>query len=215
MTIAMFPDKEQIELIESSYPQLLAISPSIAEQFYQRLALVHPDIFALFKEAEPAGQQQKLLAAMTLLVTNLNQPALLESYFQALGERHRQYEVSDAMYKPFTDSWLHVVNTCLKGTSCNVESVSAAWQQLMSYVTAMMQGVPAETASINSEVTVNDANTQSTHIADLLAQQQRLITQLSLTATRDPSMQHLLSDLAELNLLSNALQAALNKPISS
>ncbi|MDT8311432.1 MAG: globin domain-containing protein [Methylophaga sp.] len=215
MTTPHFPDKGQIGLIESSFAPLLAIKPSIAEQFYQRLAAEHPEIFALFKDAEPAGQQQKLLAAMTLLVTNLNQPALLESYFQELGERHRQYAVSNIMFKPFTDTWLTVVDECLSEAMVNTESVSAAWRQLMAYVTAQMQYLPADNAPTIAEINDDAINALSVHIADLLAQQQRLIIQLSLTASRDSAAQHLLSDLAELRLLSSALQSALNKPLSS
>lgn len=215
MTTPQFPDKVQIGLIESSFAPLLAIRPSITEQFYQRLTAEHPEIFVLFKDAEPAGQQQKLLAAMTLLVTNLNQPALLESYLQELGERHRQYAVSDLMFKPFIDTWLTVVDECLGETIGNAESVSAAWRQLMTYVVGQMQYMPAEKAPAIPGSNDDAANTLSVHIADLLAQQQRLITQLSLTASRDPAAQHLLSDLAELRLLSSALQSALNKPFSS
>lgn len=215
MTTPQLPDKVQIGLIESSFAPLLAIRPSIAEQFYQRLATEHPEIFVLFKDAEPAGQQQKLLAAMTLLVTNLNQPALLESYFRELGERHRQYAVSDVMFKPFTDTWLAVVDECLSETMVNTESVSAAWRQLMAYVTGQMQYLPTENTPAIPEINDDVVNALSAHITDLLAQQQRLITQLSLTASRDPAAQHLLSDLAELRLLSSALKSALNKPLSS
>lgn len=212
MTTSVFPDKDQIALIESSFPALLAKRPSITEQFYQRLAVDSPELFSLFKEAEPAGQQQKLLAAFTLLVTNLHQPALLESYFMALGERHQQYGVKAEMFEPFTDCWMGVINDHLP--KANAEAISVAWRQLMNYVNAMMQDVSAEKTSVNMPIAkVNDTNIQA-HIADLLSQQQRLITQLSLTASREPAAQHLLNDLAELRLLCSALQSALNNPSS-
>lgn len=213
MTMPVFPDTKQIALIESSFPQLLAIRPSIAEQFYQRLAVDFPEIFALFEDAEPAGQQQKLLAAMTLLVTNLNQPVLLESYFQALGERHKQYGVEDAMFKPFTDTWLSVVDPYLDEP--DAPATATAWRQLLDYVAAIMQRSTAEKKPANLEIPADSANSLSAHIADLLAQQQRLITQISLTISRDPAAQHLLGDVAELRLLSSALQSALSKQSAS
>lgn len=212
MTLPMLPDKDQIALIERSFPALLAVRPSIAEQFYQRLAADFPELFALFREAEPAGQQQKLLAAMTLLVTNLNQPDLLTSYFTALGERHQQYGVSNDMFKPFTRVWLTVIKDCLP--DADADKTSAAWQQLLDYIVAIMSCSVTPTEDFAK---TEDAAQQSlsAHLTDLLAQQQRLITQLSLSASRQPATQHLLTDLTELRLISRALQSALsNKPSS-
>lgn len=203
MTQPELPDNSQIALIQQSFPQLLATSPPVAEQFYQRLATAEPAIFALFKEAEPAGQQQKLLAAMTLLVTNLQQPDLLKDYFQALGERHRQYGVTAAMFQPFIDIWLAVIQDCL--THHDPEAVVAAWRELLDYIVALMQFSLAQPLQ---KIDGHRTDDLSAHIADLLAQQQRLITQISLTASRDPATQYLLSELAELRLLSSALQKA-------
>lgn len=209
MTTPLFPDKDQIALIEGSFPALLAIRPSVTEMFYQRLAADSPEMFSLFKDAEPAGQQQKLLAAITLLVTNLHQPALLESYFQALGERHQQYGVKSEMFKPFTDSWMMVIDDYLP--DANGEAIHAAWRQLMNYVTAMMQDMPTDKTPVTTAIPEdNETNNHSAHIAELLSQQQRLITQLSLTVSREPAAQHLLNDLAELRLLNSALQSAIN-----
>ncbi len=212
MTTPVFPDKDQIALIEGSFPALLAIRPSISELFYQRLAVDSPEVFSLFKDAEPAGQQQKLLAAITLLVTNLHQQALLESYFQALGERHQQYGVKAEMFQPFTDCWMMVINDNLP--EANGEAISVAWRQLMNYVTALMQDVSTENTPVNMPVSAGNGTNIQAYIADLLSQQQRLITQLSLTASREPAAQHLLNDLAELRLLSSALQSALNNQSS-
>lgn len=208
MTMPELPDNGQIALIQQSFPQLLAASPPVAEQFYQRLASTQPEIFALFKDAEPAGQQQKLLAAMTLLVTNLDEPDLLKDYFQALGERHRQYGVTASMFEPFIDIWLAVIGDSL--SHHDVEDVVAAWRELLVYVVALMQVSAAQPLPVKTTVDEAPADDVSAHIADLLAQQQRLITQISLTASRDPAAQHLLSDLAELRLLSSALQKALS-----
>lgn len=209
MTQSELPDNDQIALIQHSFPQLLAASPPVAEQFYERLASAEPDIFALFKEAEPAGQQQKLLAAMTLLVTNLEQPDLLKDYFQALGERHRQYGVTASMFQPFVDIWLAVIGDCL--THQDPDAVVAAWRELLDYIVALMQFSPAQ--PLQNKVTIDDQRTDdlSAHIADLLAQQKRLITQMSLTASRDPAAQHLLGEFAELRLLCSALQKALSQ----
>ena len=208
MTMPELPDNGQLALIQQSFPQLLAASPPVAEQFYQRLASTQPEIFALFKDAEPAGQQQKLLAAMTLLVTNLDEPALLKDYFQALGERHRQYGVTASMFEPFIDIWLAVIGDSL--SHHDVEDVVAAWRELLVYVVALMQVSAAHPLPVKTTADEAPADDVSAHIADLLAQQQRLITQISLTASRDPAAQHLLSDLAELRLLSSALQKALS-----
>lgn len=208
MTMPMFPDNDQIALIENSFPQLLAVTPSISEQFYQRLAADHPDITRLFKDADAAGQQQKLLAAMTLLVTNLNQPTLIDSYFQALGERHQQYGVSDKMFAPFTDTWLAVITDCLSESNAN--TVSAAWRQLLNYVVGIMHYSLVAYAPIAHAVDKTKDSLSTPHIADLLAQQQRLIMKLSLAASREPSAQHLLADLAELRLAISALQLALS-----
>lgn len=213
MILPMFPDNDQIVLIERSFPQLLAVTPSITEQFYQRLSAEHPAIFRLFEDADAAGQQQKLLAAMTLLVTNLNQPTLIDSYFQALGERHQQYGISDEMFAPFMDTWLAVITECLGDNNAN--TVGAAWRKLMNYVVGRMQNSVIASAPPPITADNNTDSLMSHHIADLLAQQQRLITQLSLVASREPAAQNLLADLAELRLVNNALQLALNDPHSS
>jgi len=212
MTMPMFPDNDQIALIERSFPQLLSVTPSITEQFYQRLSADHPDIFRLFEDADAAGQQQKLLAAMTLLVTNLNQPTLIDSYFQALGERHQQYGVRDEMFTPFTETWLLVITACLDENNASI--VSAAWRQLLNYVIGVMHYADVGKAQTASAPDNTADSVLSPHIADLLAQQQRLITQLSLSASREPAAQNLLADLAELRLVSSALQLALSDPQS-
>ncbi|MEX1200552.1 MAG: globin domain-containing protein [Methylophaga sp.] len=213
MTMPIFPDNDQIALIERSFPQLLAVTPSVSEQFYQRLAAEHPDIFRLFEDADATGQQQKLLAAMTLLVTNLNQPTLIDSYFQALGERHQQYGVRDEMFAPFTETWLAVIMDCLGESNAN--TVSAAWRQLLNYVVGIMHySVTAKAPTARTADNTADS-VLTPHIADLLAQQQRLITQLSLAASREPAAQNLLADLAELRLASSALQLALSDHQSS
>jgi hemoglobin-like flavoprotein len=210
MTRPTLPDAEQIALITQSYPRLLALKPSLTARFYQRLAMDFPDIFLLFKDAEPAGQQQKLLAAMTLLVTNLQQPALLQDYFQALGKRHRQYGVSDAMFQPFTETWMAVLAECLGST--DAAETLAAWRQLLAAVTAMMQKTPA-----SSETDTQDAPDRMAtenlmaRIAGLLSQQQQLITDISLSASREPAAHPLLNDLATLRSLSLQLQAALEQ----
>lgn len=208
MSVTDYPDPGQIALIERSFPQLLAMRPSLAERFYQRLERDYPEIFGLFKDAEPAGQQQKLLAAMTLLVTNLNRPDLLQDYFQALGQRHRQYGVSDEMLKPFTQTWLVVVEANL--TDNNTRAIVAAWQQLLDYAAALMQSSPQQSDGASDSAHDSSAEKLTAQIDELFARQQQLITDLSVTATREPGAHHLLADLAKLRLLSNELQTALD-----
>lgn len=214
MTMANLPEAGQIALIERSYPHLLALTPSVAERFYQRLARDFPELFALFKDAEPAGQQQKLLAAMTLLVTNLHRPELLQAYFQALGERHQQYGVTEAMLSPFITTWLKTIEGCL--SDANVPAVVEAWDQLLTFVAdlMMLSPQPKPTNQLPPEVDTK-AQQLIENATALFSQQQQLITTLSVTATREVGGHTLLADLAKLRANSNELQSLLLDVISS
>lgn len=201
MNSPALPDNSQIALLEQSFAQLLAQQPAVAERFYQRLSADFPDIGALFAEADPQGQQQKLLAALTLLITNLQQPDLLRQYLQALGERHRQYGVSSDMLQAFVDTWLAVVSECLQ--SAEIDLLKAAWRQLLDYALEMMQ--LAETPVSTEAVLTSD----SVDLAGLLHQQQQLIVNLTLAAGRGGCASKLLADLAQLQLLNSAIDEAL------
>lgn len=113
--------KTSIELVEESFTPIAARGEYLVADFYTELFQQQPQLKKLFEGVSEQGQQKKFLAALVLLVQNLRHPALLDSYFTELGERHVTYGVKEADYQ--------IVKSCL--LSVLEKHAGAAWSELV------------------------------------------------------------------------------------
>ncbi len=127
--------------IESSFHFLSAHSEELAREFYQRLFQRHPEVQKLFAGSEMAEQQQKLVAMLKTVVTNVRHPAALRKIARVLGERHRHYGAQAAHYPVVIDLLLEVMRD-LAATRWT-EAYEQAWRGALLAIAEVMLAASA------------------------------------------------------------------------
>ncbi len=88
---------DQIKLVQDSFELVEPIAEQAAELFYNRLFEIAPELRALFKGDMPE-QQKKLMATLKVAVASLKDPDRLVPAVRILGQRHKEYGVTDENY---------------------------------------------------------------------------------------------------------------------
>ena len=88
---------KQIELVQSSFQQVVPIAEKAAEIFYTRLFQLDPSLRSLFR-TDMKEQGKKLMAAIGAVVGNLKNLDRVVPGVEAMGARHLQYGVKDEHY---------------------------------------------------------------------------------------------------------------------
>jgi nitric oxide dioxygenase len=83
---------EQIELVQTSFQQVLPIADVAGELLYERIFALAPEARALFAD-DIRPQARKTMAAVKLAVDGLNQLDKVAPYLVKLGARHVRYGV--------------------------------------------------------------------------------------------------------------------------
>ena len=88
----------QVSLLEQSFSHILPQKEAFAEAFYDRLFEQFPQVKPLFMNTDMKLQQNKLLGALALVVSNLRHPEKLAEPLKELGKRHESYHVHPDHY---------------------------------------------------------------------------------------------------------------------
>ena len=88
----------QVFLLEQSFSRILPQKEAFAQAFYDRLFEQFPQVKPLFMHTDMKLQQNKLLAALALVVSNLRHPEKLAEPLKELGQRHEAYHVRPEHY---------------------------------------------------------------------------------------------------------------------
>jgi nitric oxide dioxygenase len=91
----MTPD--QIKLVQQSFWQVVPISDTAADLFYDRLFEIAPHLRPMFP-ADLSGQKKKLMAMLGTAVAGLTRLDTLVPALRALGRRHAGYGVKPQHY---------------------------------------------------------------------------------------------------------------------
>lgn len=91
-------DRHQIELVKSSFEQLLPKADTAAALFYGRLLELNPDLMALFQN-DMRELGRKFITMLHLIVNGLTDLDALQPLIQALGRDHLAYGVRDEHYQ--------------------------------------------------------------------------------------------------------------------
>jgi len=102
----------QVYILEQSFNRILIQKQAFAQTFYDRLFEQFPQVKPLFRNTDLKLQQNKLLGALALVVSNLRHPEKLAEPLKELGKRHASYQVPPEHY-------------ALVGTILVVRSISA------------------------------------------------------------------------------------------
>lgn len=104
----------QIELVENSFEK---IKPHVAEfsaSFYKHLFRNSPKLRSMFSTTDMEKQQQKLVSALVLLVSNVRTPDMLVPMLRDLGARHKGYGVIEEHYPAVGATLLQTFEQYLK-----------------------------------------------------------------------------------------------------
>ncbi|TGD71764.1 hemin receptor [Mangrovimicrobium sediminis] len=88
---------EQINLVKTTWAQVVPISEQAAELFYGRLFEINPAYSDLFK-GDMKAQGKKLMSMINTAVNSLDNLEAVVPAVQALGQRHVAYGVKDEDY---------------------------------------------------------------------------------------------------------------------
>ncbi|MGB2570047.1 globin domain-containing protein [Micromonospora citrea] len=81
-------------VLRQSWTQFSAAGPEAAKYFYATLFMVAPEARSMFP-TNMQYQEDKLLAALGHIITNLDDPAALTAFAQRLGADHRRFHGQD------------------------------------------------------------------------------------------------------------------------
>ncbi|WP_438971110.1 methyl-accepting chemotaxis protein [Methylophaga sp.] len=124
------------EYVEESFFALADKGQQIVADFYDYLFEHYPEVVPLFEGISKAGQQKKLLAALTLLVKSLRKPDILETYLKGLGTRHQEYGVNVEDYGKVATSLLAVLEQ--HGGPIWTPEAEKAWSNTLNAVAQTM-----------------------------------------------------------------------------
>ena len=125
-----------VTLLEKSYEALASKGEHIVERFYDELFTRYPDVKPLFENVSQKSQQNKLLAALQLVVTNLRSPDNLYNALKQLGMRHKNYGANAELYKAVSATLLDVLKE-EAGDQWN-DKVHQVWEEALSNISKTM-----------------------------------------------------------------------------
>ena len=117
---------EQIELVSSTWKQVLPISEKAAELFYGKLFELDPEVKPLFK-GDMLEQGKKLMQMINTAVNNISDVEKIIPALQDLGKRHVDYGVTEEHYTTVANALLWTLEQGLGDAF--TEEVKAAWTE--------------------------------------------------------------------------------------
>ncbi|MDH5446346.1 MAG: globin domain-containing protein, partial [Gammaproteobacteria bacterium] len=136
-----------ISALRTSFDLLAPNGDELVARFYKTLFERYPGVKPLFSNTTPTEQKRKLLAALTLLVRNLDNVDMLAKVLTELGARHQQYGAEPAHYDAVASVLIDVMKD-MAGDAWNSE-IEQAWTHALSVIAKVMLDAYGE---VNEEV---------------------------------------------------------------
>jgi len=149
-----------VTTLETSFNLLAPRGEELVQRFYEELFQRAPQVKPMFANTTPAEQQNKLLAALKLVVENVRNPQALVPVLTSLGERHQGYGALPEHYPVVAESLIKV----MKEMAGDVwtDTIESAWTQALNVIAKVMLDGYSDTPA-NSTSTIDAVNTpQST-----------------------------------------------------
>lgn len=89
---------QEIQLVRTSFAQIVPIADQVAALFYARLFELDPALRALF-HGDMAAQGQRLMQAIGFCVTSLDRLPAIVPMVREMGRRHAGYQVRESHYE--------------------------------------------------------------------------------------------------------------------
>lgn len=135
-------DTTTVSLLKQSFALLAPRAETLVDRFYEKLFSRHPQVRPLFSE-DLKQQKQHLLAALTLVMQNLDRPENLDRPLRELGRRHVQYGAKPEHY-PLVAAVLIDTMAELAGASWSPQ-FAAAWSIALQAIAGLMLQGASET----------------------------------------------------------------------
>lgn len=126
---------QQIELVTSSWEQVLPIKETAADLFYNKLFELDPELRPLFKD-DIKVQGERLMNMIDVAVKALNRLTDVVPAIQAMGRRHKDYGVQESHYDTVAGALLWTLEQGL-GEAFTAE-VKDAWTQVYTVLATTM-----------------------------------------------------------------------------
>lgn len=137
-------NQKQIELVQSSFAEVLPIAETAAGLFYDRLFELDPSLRALFR-GDMKEQGKKLMDMIAVVVVNLRHLDRIVPGVRALGRRHAGYGVEDAHYETVGAALLWTLEQGLG--ELFTDAVREAWATAYTLLATTMKDAAAEAAA--------------------------------------------------------------------
>ena len=132
----------QVDLVQSSFAKVKAISEQAGRLFYERLFDTRPDFRPLFSSADMETQQRKLMSTLAVAVDGLRRPEEIISQVQELGRSHQGYGVKPEDYDAVGAALLWTLEQGL-GDSFTPE-IRRAWEVAFQFLSNIMTSAAAQ-----------------------------------------------------------------------
>lgn len=126
---------EQIQKVQTSFASVAPISDEAGRMFYGRLFNIAPEVRALFR-GDMDDQAAKLMAMLTVVVSELSDLEKLLPAARDLAQRHVAYGVEPQHYPPVGEALLWTLEQGL-GDAFD-EQTRTAWQSAYADLSAEM-----------------------------------------------------------------------------
>jgi hemoglobin-like flavoprotein len=134
----------QIELVQSSFAQVLPIADDAAALFYNRLFELDPALRPMFR-GDLKEQGRKLMTMIGAVVSGLKTLDRIVPGIQALGARHAAYGVRDEHYDVVGAALLWTLATGLG--EAFTDEVREAWTEAYTLLANTMKDAATEAAA--------------------------------------------------------------------
>lgn len=147
-----------VAVLRESFQAVAPRADYLADRFYSQLFLDYPDQIARFSDTEFADQQQKLIGALSAIVRQLDDETALVRFLTRLGERHAEFELTEADYEAVSATLVKVLAEVAGGELWN-DTYETAWTEAMQTISDVMyrsgQAVAAAAVSPSNELKSN------------------------------------------------------------
>lgn len=126
----------QINLIKSTWRQVVPIADDAASLFYRRLFEVDPGLASHFHGVDMPLQRKRLLEALSMVVERLDEFETIIPQLGALGRRHANYGASAEAYETVGAALLWTLEQGL-GDAWS-PAVEAAWREAYGLLSGVM-----------------------------------------------------------------------------
>ncbi len=127
---------EQIALIQWSFERMRPRLEPASTAFYDELFRLRPDLRALFRDGDLAGQGMKFMTTMETVMSGIETPEALAERIGKLGQQHRRLGVTAEMFAPMLEALIATLRGVLEDDLGR--DVEAAWRAAYADLTAAM-----------------------------------------------------------------------------